>query len=78
MPWYTHADAVRDAEKQKARWVTAGFGDCPICSADVEIFTDGDGAKGFYDGDPARCMECGHAGQFDCDAESPGQINWHE
>jgi len=83
MPWYTTADARRDAERQatqkaRKRWVPIGFAECDECGDDaVWILTDCDDVGYFFDGDDAQCYECGNKGQFSCDAETPGYISWH-
>ncbi len=78
MPWYTTADAVRDAQKPQPKWVLYDFDECPICGGDAEILTLSNDTSEYYDGDKVRCCECGHTGQFDCDRETDGSISWHD
>jgi len=60
------------------RWVLVDFGECIECGDDAEILTDCQDKGFFYDGDEARCCNCGLPGQFNCDSETPGYISWHE
>jgi hypothetical protein len=62
----------------KKRWVLVDFGECPNCGDDAEILTDCNVDGEFYDGDEARCCQCGAIGQFSCDGEDTGYIIWED
>jgi hypothetical protein len=62
----------------KKRWVLVDFAECPNCGDDAEILTDSDVDGEFYDGDEARCCQCGAIGQFSCDGEDTGYISWED
>ena len=43
---------------EMAEWKDINFDDCPECGGSIQVFTDA--VDGYcYDGDPARCMDCG-------------------
>jgi hypothetical protein len=62
----------------KKRWVLVDFAECPNCGDDAEILTDCNVDGEFYDGDEARCCQCGAIGQFSCDGEDTGYISWED
>jgi hypothetical protein len=58
-------------------WVTWEHDQCDNCGGLAEIQTKA--TKGYaYDGDEARCTECGMPGGICCDSESPAVIMWHD
>jgi len=51
--------------------------ECQSCGAQAEIWTQDDQPDGYgYDGDIARCPECGETGWFSCD-DGYGYVCWH-
>jgi len=58
-------------------WVTWSHDQCDNCGGLAEIRTTAE--EGYaYDGDEARCTECGMPGGICCDSESPAVIMWHD
>ena len=60
------------------RWVLVDFDSCPNCGNDAEILTDCEVSGFYWDGDSAKCCECGTKGVFSCDGENNGYINWDD
>lgn len=57
--------------------------DCLHCGGGAEVFTESDQGNTAYDGDPARCSECGCPGVVVVDIhidpnEGAAAIAWHD
>lgn len=77
-------DALRAAvvtlattKDQAARWVRWEHDQCDYCGGDAEVLTSAKNGYA-YDGDQARCTECGLPGGITCDSESPAVVMWHD
>ena len=58
------------------QWVPINWGDeCPNCGDGVEVFTDCKYDNQAYDGDEARCVDCGKKGWVSAD-EDRAWVNW--
>jgi len=80
-----NAKLTLEAGAKNKRWIKWEYADCPTCGNDVaDVFTSCQSDGQAFDGDAARCSECGHPGSVHCTGEDiDGQsesasIVWHD
>ena len=85
---YCEEDDNRKCAKcAKLHWHDWGGGDdCPSCGNIAEVLTSCTQKERAYDGDKARCVECGHPGsvsvygddELDDGDSAAARIAWHD
>lgn len=54
-------------------------GDCPKCtSQEAEVFTKSKNPNFVYDGEKARCKNCGHDGEVSVEDSECADIFWYD
>ncbi len=59
------------------KWVQFDGSECPNCGGACEVFTKSKEENWVYDGEEARCKQCGHQGYVDADGEI-ADIIWYD
>ncbi len=52
--------------------------ECPHCGCDAEVLTCSTEPNVAYDGEQARCGECGLPGSVRVEEDGEGWIHWHD